>query len=152
MADGNAGYLRVAHPVDDARSTRRSFSRVRLLRWSLLLLGPLVVALGAVHAYLAGGRYVSTDDAYVRADKVTITTDVSGTVAAVEVANNQHVAAGQVLFRIDDEPYRIAVEGAQAQLGAIRNDIEAMRSTYRQKLADLGQAQADVAFFEREFQ
>jgi membrane fusion protein (multidrug efflux system) len=102
--------------------------------------------------YLTGGRYVSTDNAYVRADKVTVSTDVSGIVAEVPVHENQVVEKDQVLFRLDDEPYRIALVGAEAQLGTVRNQIAALQAAYQQNLAQVQQAQTDLAFFQRELQ
>src|SRR3954470_666121 len=91
--------------------------RRRWLRGALFVLGPAALIAGGGYMYLTGGRYVSTDNAYVRADKLTVSTDVSGIVAEVAVRENQKVEKGQVLFRLDDEPYRIVLTGAQAQLG-----------------------------------
>jgi membrane fusion protein (multidrug efflux system) len=89
---------------------------------------PALVALGVVCAatlaliaggywYVTGGRVMSTDDAYVEADKVGISTDVSGIVKEIDVGNNQHVEGGQVLYRLDDLPFRFALERAEAQVG-----------------------------------
>ena len=122
------------------------------IRWLLLTLGPLALLVGAAEWYLQGGRYVSTDNAYVRADMVNIATDVSGIVAETMVHENQAVTAGQVLFRLDDEPFRIALTQADAQLGQVRDDIEVMRATYRQRQEDIKRADADVVFFQREQQ
>jgi membrane fusion protein (multidrug efflux system) len=154
MADGSRAALRVAAPDADEQTTSPPVAapaRPKRLRRILLALGPLVVILVAGWLYFTGGRYVSTDDAYVQADTTSIATDVSGMVAEVAVKDNQQVAPGQLLFRLDDEPYRIAVASAQAQLAATRNDIDASRAAYRQKLAELKQAQEDVTFYEREF-
>ena len=90
-----------------AKDRRRSRFR-RLTRIGLLVLGPLVVLLGAGYFYVTGGRYVSTDDAFVKADKTTISTDVAGRVVQVNVAENQVVKVDQPLFKLDDEPYRLA--------------------------------------------
>ena len=93
------------------------------MRRLLLALGPLVVLVGGLFAYTAGGRYVSTDNAYVHAGKLTVATDVSGIVADVAVKESQKVEKGQVLFTLDQEPFRIALAGAEAQLGTVRNQI-----------------------------
>src|SRR5947208_1163214 len=119
------------------------------LRRILLIAGPLAVLIGALYFYLSGGRFASTDDAYVKADIVSVATDVSGIVAKVEVHNDQHVKAGDILFRLDDEPYRIAIEGAKAQLGATANQIDALKAQYRQQLAAVANAQTDVAYSHR---
>jgi len=123
----------------------------RLLRSILLLLVPVAVAVVGVHIYLAGGRYVRTDNAYVRADKVTLGTDVSGVVAEISVRNDQRVEAGQILFRLNDESYRLALAGAMAQLVTVRNDIEALRATYRQKQEAIRRAESDIAYFRRDY-
>src|SRR5215471_10952156 len=103
----------------------------RGVRFLLLVLGPLVVLAGAAYYYVTGGRYVATDDAYVEADKVQISSDVPGRVVEVDVNDHQTVARGALLFRIDDEPYRIALARAEAQLVNARNNIEAMKATHR---------------------
>jgi membrane fusion protein (multidrug efflux system) len=123
-----------------------------LLRWTLLTLGPLLVAAAALDLYLGGGRYVSTDDAYVEADTVTLSPDISGTVAAVAVHDNQQVAAGDLLFRLDAEPYRIALDGAEARLAAARDQIAALQASYRQTRADIKSAEDDIAFYQRDYE
>jgi membrane fusion protein, multidrug efflux system len=122
----------------------------RGVRLVLLGLGPLVVLAGAAYYYVTGGRYVSTEDAYVQADKVQISSDVAGRVVEVDVSDHQTVARGDLLFRIDDEPYKIALARAEAQLVTARNDIEAMKATYRQKQAQLQQAKDSLEFYKRE--
>ena len=120
-------------------------------RTLLFAVGPLVVLAGALGAYLLGGRYVSTDNAYVHAGKLTVSTDVSGTVARIAVRENQRVQKGELLFALDDEPFRIALAGAEANLGAVRNQIATLQATYRQKQAQIAQAQSDISFFEGNF-
>src|SRR6202035_1961745 len=77
------------------------------VREALFLLLPIVFILGG-YWYVTGGRMMSTDDAYVEADKVGISTDVSGIVKEVDVTENQHVQAGQILYRLDDLPFQLA--------------------------------------------
>jgi membrane fusion protein (multidrug efflux system) len=122
------------------------------LRRLLFVVGPAALLAGGAGMYLAGGRYVTTDNAYVRADKLTVSTDVSGIVAEVLVGDNDTVQKGQVLFRLDDEPYRITVDGARAQLGTVRNELATVQATYRQNLAQIEQARADVTFAEAQSQ
>ena len=119
-------------------------------RLVLLLVGPLVLVAIGGYFYLTGGRYVSTDDAYVQAARISISTNVPGRVIDVEVRDNQEVHKGDILFRLDDRPYRIAVEEAQARLAGARLQVEADKATYRQKLADARSAQDTLAYQQRE--
>ena len=126
--------------------------RPRNLRRVLLALGPVLVVAGGLFFYMTGGRYVSTDNAYVHAGKLTVATDVSGIVSNVAVRESQTVEKGQVLFTLDQEPFRIALAGAEANLGAVRNQIATQQANYRQKLAQITQARTDVTFFETNYQ
>ena len=124
----------------------------KTLRRVLLTAGPVLVLAGALFVYATGGRYISTDDAYVHAGKLTVATDVSGIVANVAVKESQQVDKGQVLFTLDQEPFQIALAGAQANLGTVRNQLTTLQATYRQKQAQIDQAKTDVAFYETTFQ
>src|SRR5215813_10520273 len=117
-----------------------------------MLAGPILVLLAAGYWYLTGGRYVSTDDAYIQAARASISTDVPGRVVEVEVKDNQHVKTGQVLFRLDPRPFQIAVDEAKAQLGTVRFQIHALKATYHQKRADARAAEATSEYQEREFE
>ncbi|MGE0008701.1 MAG: HlyD family secretion protein [Parvibaculaceae bacterium] len=124
----------------------RKRDRRRLVRLGLLVLGPLVALAVAGEMYLAGGRYVETDNAYVRAPIMNVAADVPGTVARVAVRENQHVEKGDLLFTLDQEPFRIALAGAKAQLGMVRNDLVALQATYRQNLSAIDQARSSLDY------
>lgn len=125
--------------------------RRRRIRFLLFLLLPLVLIVGA-YWYVTGGQVMSTDNAYINAERVGISTDVSGIVKEVDVTDNQHVAAGQVLFRLDDQPFRFALDRAAAQVGIVRNELDALKANYRDAEAQIRQAQNDVDYFTTEFQ
>jgi membrane fusion protein, multidrug efflux system len=120
------------------------------LRLLLMASVPLVLVAIAAYFYLTAGRSAATDDAYVQADKIVISADVSARVVAVPVKDNQLVKAGQVLIRLDDVSYRIAVEKAKAQLAAARLQVDSMRATYRQRVADVKAAQDTFDYMQRE--
>src|SRR5262249_62399891 len=82
---------------------------------------------------------------------VGISTDVSGIVTQVDVKDNQHVQAGDVLFRLDDRPFRYALDKAQAQVGIVANDLNALKANYRDVQAQITQAQDDVDYYQCEF-
>jgi membrane fusion protein, multidrug efflux system len=121
------------------------------LRRPLLFILPIVVALFGVGEYLAEEPYVSTDDAFVRAAKVTINARVAGQAVEIAVRDNERVRQGQLLFRIDPEPYQIAVDHAEAQLRSARLQIGGLKATYRQQQAELQSARDTAAFDEREY-
>src|SRR6195256_2600332 len=124
--------------------------RRRWVRWVLFALLPLALIAGG-YWYVTGGSVMSTDDAYVEADKVGISTDISGIVKEVDVSNNQHVEKGQVLFHLDDLPFLLALERADAQVGIVRNDLNALKANYRDMQAQIKQAQDDIEYYDREF-
>jgi membrane fusion protein (multidrug efflux system) len=125
-------------------------SRKRLVRWSLLIAGPLLLALGAGTAWLGGGRYVATENAYVQADAASIATDVAGLVSKVEVEDNAPVEAGQILFRLEDSSYRHALAQADANLDLARGDLQALQAAYAQKAAEIARARSDRDFYQKE--
>jgi membrane fusion protein (multidrug efflux system) len=124
--------------------------RRSLIRPLLFVLLPVALVAGGYY-YVTGGQIMSTDNAYIQADKVGVTTDVSGIVQSIGVHENEQVREGQVLFSLDPEPFRIALEGAQAQLGAQRNQILNLKASYKQSLAETAQAQADLPYFQSQF-
>jgi membrane fusion protein (multidrug efflux system) len=112
---------------------------------------PIVLALLGGYFWLTGGRYASTDNAYVGQDRVTITADVPGRIVEVAVKTNQPVKKGDLLLRIDPEPYRIALAQADAALASARLTVDQLRATYQQALAEETQAQSDVDYSQKAF-
>ncbi len=125
-------------------------ARRQWLRPALFALLP-VALLGGVYVYATGGRYMWTDDAYVNARDVGVSTDVSGIVADVDVRNNEHVQAGQVLYRLDPLQFQIAVDNAKGNLANIGLSLESMKSDYRQMLAEAEAEQAQVVLDEHNY-
>jgi membrane fusion protein, multidrug efflux system len=132
-------------PEKASRPARRPW-----VRWVLFLLLPIVLIVGT-YWYVTGGQVISMDDANVEADKVGISTDVSGIVKEVDVTENEHVEAGRVLYRLDDLQFRLALERAEAQVGTARNDLNALKANYRDMQAQIKQARDDVGYFGTEF-
>lgn len=121
-------------------------------RRNLLMFGvPLVAAAIALAFYLHGGRYVSTDDAYVCAARVAISADISGRVMRVPLRDNQLVHRGDLLLQIDERPFVLAVQEAQAQLAAARLQVRAMKAGYQQRLADMRAARSTLTYRQQEY-
>ena len=115
-----------------------------LLRRVLMMGGIAAVLLVSLVLYLTGGRYVGTDDSYVHAGQLMVSTDVSGLVKSVGVKEGQHVKAGQILFRIDPLQFQIALDNAKANLNNTKLTIVSMRDDYQRMLRDIAAQQATV--------
>jgi membrane fusion protein, multidrug efflux system len=116
------------HAAEPRRRLRAGLRRYR--RFFLLVVLPILAVIGGVVFYLNGGRYVTTDDAYVGAQKVLITPDISGKIDKVVVKEGQNVNQGDVLFEIDPEPFQLAVDQSKAQL-------EQAKTTYDNLIANV---------------
>jgi membrane fusion protein (multidrug efflux system) len=121
-------------PVPPAAETpRRNWGQtLRDKRRTLLLVVlPLAVLMGGVAFYLSGGRYATTDDAYVGAQKVLITPDISGKIEKVLIKEGQRVKAGDELFEIDPVPFRFALQQAQATLETAKTNFNNLRDNVK---------------------
>ncbi|WP_328765997.1 HlyD family secretion protein [Devosia aurantiaca] len=122
---------RVSLPVegatDIAAATIPAKKKRNPLRFLLMAGVPVLLLGGGAYFYLTGGRYIDTDNAYVQQSKVSISSDVAGRIVSVAVANNQSVHAGDALFTVDPEPYRIALSQADAALASARVNVEQLR-------------------------
>ncbi|MBS0532531.1 MAG: HlyD family secretion protein [Proteobacteria bacterium] len=121
-------------------------SKRRNLRRMLLVVLPLAVALIGGTVYLLGGRYVSTDNAYVGAQKVLITPDISGKVAHIAIKEGQHVKAGDELLTLDKVPFELALAQAKAKRDAARVEYEKAITTLKSltTLTDLAEKNVDL--------
>lgn len=121
----------------------RALDRRRLL---LMIVPPVLVALAIAGWLLMNAGLVSTDNATVAAARVPISSSVRARVVHILVKEDQHVHAGDVLFRLDDSDFKTAVSRAEAELASARLRVAGLRATYRQSLADQGVAQANAAY------
>jgi membrane fusion protein (multidrug efflux system) len=124
---------------------------MRLLRPFLLAGIPLIAVLGAGLWWLWGGRYVSTENAYVKADIVQVSTEVAGRITEVSVKEHAVVKAGDPLLKIDPESFTIALEKAEAELDQARAQIVGMRAMYAEAQAELKEADSKTNFFEAQY-
>lgn len=146
--------VRIEQPLDVRAPTGQRIGktlRERLRRPLMLAVPVLVGAIGAA-IYIGDEPYVSTDDAFVRMAKESVNARVGGQVVEIAVHDNQAVEKGQVLFRIDPEPYRIAIDQAEARLDGARLQIGSLKATYRQLLAERQSAQESADFDAREYE
>jgi membrane fusion protein (multidrug efflux system) len=135
----------------DAVTTANAKPR-RFARLALMASVPLLLVGGATAYYIANDHYVSTDNAYVQQDKVSISAEVGGRIIDAAVRENDVVNEGDLLFRIDPEPYRIAIEQANAAIAAAQVRVSALETEFQTTGIDIDSAREDVAFYEKEYQ
>jgi len=141
--------LKLAPSLQPAKSRPAPLAGVRdvlrrRMRFILLVVVPIVAIVAGLWLYMLGGRFVSTDDAYIHAAKLMVSTDVSGLVNEVDVREGQPVKAGDVLFRVDPRQFQIALDNAKANMAQIGLSIEAMKQDYKRMLDDVAAQQAKV--------
>ncbi|MGO9358741.1 MAG: HlyD family secretion protein [Xanthobacteraceae bacterium] len=147
MADPVLKFPPDQAPKPAAPSRPSLAKRLRARRRTLLLVVvPILAIVGGVMFYLSGGRYATTDDAYVGAQKVLITPDVSGKILKVVVKEGQRVKANDELFEIDSEPYRMAVQQAEAALETAKTNFNNLKTNYQafSQMLDLAQQGVDL--------
>ncbi|MET0372324.1 MAG: HlyD family secretion protein [Sphingobium sp.] len=125
--------------------------RGRWRRRALMLSVPLVIAGVGCWLWITSGRFVSTDNAYVKQDIVSVGADVNGRVVAVGVRENQMVKAGDLLFRVDPDPYRVALAEADAAIAGAQVKLDQLRTDYATTDADIDSARSDVVLAQQEF-
>lgn len=140
-----------ADPQIDIRA-KSSTKSTRFARLALLISVPLLLVGGATAYYIVNDHYVSTDNAYVQQDKVSISAEVSGRILDVAVRENDVVKEGDLLFRVDPAPYRIAIEQADAAIAAAQVRVSSLQTEYQTTNVDIESAREDVAFYEKEYQ
>ncbi|RVU35912.1 HlyD family secretion protein [Hwanghaeella grinnelliae] len=129
----------------------RRFMR-RTTRALLLLAVPICVVLAGAYWYMTSGQYISTENAYVKSEIITISPSIDGRVVDVLVSDNEHVKRGDVLFRLNARPHQIAVDQAEAKLDGARQEIARRRAEFRQVQAEIEEANERVAYFNSEFE
>ena len=120
------------------------------LRTVLLVVVPLAAAAIGVYLYAESGRYVTTENAYVKSNVVAISSDVSGRVEWVGVDDHALVRKGQILFRLDQQPFGIALDRAEAQLDLVRTQVENLRTDYHEAVAQVAAEEERVKFLARQ--
>ena len=139
------GTVRRRVPAGEDLLSRLKSDRGRLRR--VLMIGGVVLVAGvSLGFWLLGGRYVGTDDAYIHAAQLMVSTDVSGLVEDIAVHQGQHVKAGEVLFRINPQQFHIALDNAKANLAQTRLTLLSMKDDYARMLKDISAQQSQVAW------
>ena len=129
-------------PIKNSRSITRL----------LLLIGvPVLVLVALVIFYLSGGRYATTDNAFVQSSMILVSPEISGVVKEVDVSENQEVQAGDILFRIDDASLKVAAAKAESKLSQVRIDFAGLKASYNEKLTEVTAAQTKYNYAQKSF-
>jgi membrane fusion protein, multidrug efflux system len=147
MAEGD---IKFDAPLLEIPQKNSGFRRIG--RIGLMASVPLLLMAGAITYYIANDHFVSTDNAYVQQDKVSVSAQVTGQIIAVGVRENQKVRAGDLLFQVDPEPMRIAIAQAEASIAAAQVKVVGLETEYASSGVDISGAREDVAFFQQEYQ
>jgi membrane fusion protein (multidrug efflux system) len=131
---------------------RRLLSRRGMLRLCLLIIVPLIVTAVAMEYWLQRQQFVSTENAYVKTDIARLASEVSGRVLAVNAEAHLKVQEGDVLVRLDDRPFELAVKYAAAELDAARREIEVLNASLKEARIELEEAKDRAAYFRKRFE
>lgn len=140
-----------AEPSQDLPAARPAAKKRRGRRYALMLAVPLLLAAGGAYVWVTGGRFQETDNANLRQARITIAADTPGRIVEVVVHDNQQVKAGDVLFVVDPEPYRIALAQADAALEGARLNVGQLRASHSQAVAQQHNAENNVTYLQSEF-
>ena len=140
----------LAENRSDAKAYGQRDSLLRRMRWPLILGGPLLILLIVGYFVLTGGRFQSTDNAYVQIAKAPVAPSVPGRVTDIYVKENQFVRRGTVLFRLDARDYQANAAAAAAQVAGAQLQLQAQRAAYQQQQANVRLAEEALAYASRE--
>ncbi|PZO63375.1 MAG: HlyD family secretion protein [Paracoccus denitrificans] len=132
---------------DGTQTPAAAPARTRKGRTRLLLISvPLILILAGLYFWLSGGRYESTENAQLHQARMLIASDLSGRIADVPIADNQHVKAGDILFKLDDQPWRLALDQADAAVTAAQLQVKQLQGAYASAQSQRSLAQEDLDF------
>jgi membrane fusion protein (multidrug efflux system) len=125
--------------------------RRSIIRIVFLGIVPVVALVWGADYWVASSRYVTTENAYVKTNLIQISAEITGRVKTVFVAENGFVKAGDPIFSIDPEPFKVVYDQAEAKLAMVRNNISALRASYRESQMAMGEAKQNIAYYDRVF-
>lgn len=148
-APAQAAPVAVSPPVAPAPVAPKK--QRRLGRFLLMVALPAALVIGGAYVWVTGGRYQETENANLQQAKVSIASDTAGRIVQVDIADNQSVKRGDVLFAIDPEPYRIALAQADAAVAGARLNVEQLRAAYSQAVAQEKSDASEVGYAQSQY-
>ncbi|HSQ96344.1 MAG TPA: HlyD family secretion protein, partial [Croceibacterium sp.] len=155
MADADPQIMEAPATVREPGEPGTEISAPEGRRWgrlALMLVVPMAILIGGAIYWLSLQGKVSTDDAYVKQDKVSISAEVGGKILQVYVRNGDHVKAGDLLYRLDPEPFKIQLDQATAAIAAAQANVTALANAAPLSGADIAKSREDIAFAQSNFQ
>lgn len=140
-----------AEALADRPEPQPKKKRSRRGRFALMLAVPLAMATAGAYVYVTGGRYEETENANLRQARVAIASEAAGRVVEANIAENQAVKKGDVLFAVDPQPYRIALAQADASVATARLNVEQLRAAYNQAMAQERAAASEVDYAQSQY-
>jgi membrane fusion protein (multidrug efflux system) len=117
-----------------------------------LVLVPCLAVIGAIGIWLWGGRYITTENAYVKADIARVAAEVTGRITDVMIRDHAHVKKGDVLIKLDDEPFRIKLAAAEADVDAARVQVRTMIASWKEAQSELNQAEGQTKYWQAQLE
>ena len=145
-ADSPLAHEPTASPEPAAATAAPEKAPANWRRIALMALVPLLVIGGGLIYWQSLQGKVSTDNAYVQQDKVAVSAEVGGQIVSVAVREGQQVKAGDLLFTVDPEPYRIQIAQADAAIATAQANATALASSSELSGADVAAAREDIGF------
>ncbi len=150
--DGEIPIPQTPAPPIAVSTTMRSHyvSRRRMARvvmWSL----PFVAVALALFFWMTSGRYISTDNSYVKGDRVYLATEIAAPIVEVPIHENQHVSRGQLLYKLDDTPYRIQLAKIESEIEGARAEIQGLKAQWRTKREEIKSAESQEVYAQQDF-
>ena len=124
----------------------------RWVRPVLLVLVPCLAVVAAIGVWLWGGRYITTENAYVKADIARVAAEVTGRIKDVMIRDHAVVKKGDVLIKLDDEPFRIKLAAAEADVDAARVQVATMIATWKEAQSELVQAKGQTKYWDAQLE
>lgn len=124
----------------------------KLLRLFLLVVIPAIAIVIGGHFWVKSTRYVTTENAYIKAHHLAVSADIDGRAIRVAVTENDSVKQGDLLFELDPEPFRIDLATSDAEIAGIRNTLAARRAEYREAQAEQADARQEIGYYNRVYQ
>ena len=152
MAEADPARAPEAATATPLPSPEEAKARRPWLRWTIMLIVPLALALGGWLYWQSLAGKVSTDNAYIKQDMVSVSAEVGGPITEVLVKDGDEVKAGDLLFRIDPEPFRLQIAEANAAIAGAQVNVIALRNDADLTGTDIAAARSDVGFAQARFE